>query len=289
MNLLDVFTLLARRWLMVLLGLAATAAGCYQVLERVGPDYQASSQMLFALPPESTGLLTPSNPLLNLPEGLITTASLVAANVSNKDTERALAAEGNTAEYAVALLPGAGPLLLITTKDKDPDTALATRDAVMELVDAELTELQTEQAAPRRQLIATSASGVSSRAEVLPGSRMRALAGAAGAGLLITLLLAFAVDRLLDRRRRARTARTAEVAQTRRLGGATTGSPGIAAAGPSPVDDQDTSTDRSDPETAIQVELAERPRPRIAPPGRSAPFGDELSEDPPAPSRTLVG
>lgn len=218
MSLGDVLRLLARRWLVVLLGLVATGGGCYQVLERVGPDYQASSQMLFVLPPESTGAETPSNPLLNLPEGLATTASLVAGNLSTKDTERALAREGATADYAVALVPGAGPLLVITAKDKDPEIALATRDALMELVDAELNVLQTEQDAPQGQLISTTTAGVSSRAEVLPGSRMRALVAAAAAGVLATLLLAALTDRALGLLRRRSERREAPEADSHRDG-----------------------------------------------------------------------
>jgi len=204
MNLVDALLLLARRWLVVILGLAATAAACYQVSEVVGPDYQASSEVLFLLPPDSTGVETPSNPLLNTPEGLLTTASLIAGNVSTKDAERALAAQGATAEYAIALVPGAGPLLVITAKDKSPRVALATRDAVMTRVGAELDLLQAEKRVPARQLISASTSSVSSRAEVLPGSRLRAVGGTAGAGLLLTLMLAFAVDRLLRRRGRSR-------------------------------------------------------------------------------------
>lgn len=199
MYLIDALKLLLRRWLVVLLGLIATGGACAYVLDNVGPDYQASSQMLFLLPPKASGPETPTNPYLNLQSGLATAASLVAGEVSTKDTRRDLAAAGMKAEYAVSLTPGAGPLLLITAKSKDPALAVATRDAVMNLVDTKLAEMQAAVDVPPLQVISTSRSSVSRSAERLSGSRLRALAGTGGAGMAAVLLAAFAVDRIRRR------------------------------------------------------------------------------------------
>ena len=112
------------------------------------------------------------------------------------DAELALAAEGFTAEYDVALSPGTGPLLVITTKDKDPSQALATRDAVMEEIAPTVAhDAAGTLAIPARQVISTQRSNVSSHAEVLPGSRLRALVGTVGAAMLVLLVVVFALDR----------------------------------------------------------------------------------------------
>ncbi|WP_244931730.1 hypothetical protein [Nocardioides sp. W7] len=208
MYLADALTVLLRRWVVVLLGVLLTGGACYAVIKYVEPDYQASGQMLFLLPPEASGESTPTSPFLNFQAGLSTAGSLVAGRVATKDAQRELAAEGNSAEYAVALTPEAGPLLVITSKDKDPAVALATRDAVMDRISADLAAIQTTARVPNRQMITAQISSTSENAEVLPGSRMRALAGAAGAGMLLTLLLAFGTDRIanLRRERRARAA-----------------------------------------------------------------------------------
>lgn len=190
---------LARRWLVILLGVALTAMACWSVLHRVGSDFQASGQLVLLLPPDSTGVDSPSNPYNNLQPDLDTVAGVVAGSVMSKDTEARLVTEGFDAEYDVAVAPGNGPLLVITTMDKDPGIAVSTRDAVLREIGAELAAMQQAANAPQQQLISASASSVSPRAEVLPGSRLRALAGTATAGLLLTLVLAFGVDRLRRR------------------------------------------------------------------------------------------
>lgn len=204
MYLVDLLALLLRRWVVVMIGLALTGAGAYGVLTYVEPDYQASGQLLLLLPPEATGDATPTSPFLNFESGISTAASLVAGQVGSKDTQRELAAEGHDAEYAVALAPEAGPLLVVTTKDKDPAVAVSTRDAVMERIAAELARIQKEARVPQRQLINADTTSTTKKAEVLPGSRMRALVGVAGVGALVTLLAAFGLDRLLLRRRTRR-------------------------------------------------------------------------------------
>jgi capsular polysaccharide biosynthesis protein len=201
MHLTDALGVLLRRWIVVLAGLALTCGGCFAVLSKVEPDYQATGQMLLLLPPEATGVESPTSPFLNFQAGLSTAGSLVAGRVATKDAQRELAAEGLTATYAVALAPEAGPLLQITAKAKDPAVALATRDAVMERITADLASIQKEARVPERQIISTQISSTSKEAEVLPGSRIRALAGAGGAGLLLTLLLAFGIDRIATARR----------------------------------------------------------------------------------------
>ncbi len=148
---------------------------------------------------------TPTNPYLNLQPGLTTTASLIAGTVMSKDTQRALKERGYTSSYAVGLVPDNGPMLLVSTTDTVPAEALATRDAVMDILDQELAAIQKNVAVPGRQLITLSRSDVGEHAEVLPGSKLRALVAVFALGVILTVLLAFLVDRLARvARRRSR-------------------------------------------------------------------------------------
>jgi hypothetical protein len=157
--------------------------------------------MLFLLPPDSTGPRTPSNPYINLVPGLTTTAALLATEANTKDVAAQLAEDGFTSEYSVALVPSTGPLLTISTTDTDAATAVAMRDRVMTWLRNRLEQRQEAASVPPEQTIYTEDTNVGKGAEPLPGSKIRAVGAVVGAGMLLTLLAAFVVDRLLSRRR----------------------------------------------------------------------------------------
>ncbi|GAB3254505.1 hypothetical protein [Nocardioides dilutus] len=197
----DTLRVFGRRWLFLGFGLVFSIGVGVQTLKHVSSDYQASGQLVVLLPPDAPGTKTPINPYLNLQSGLSLMASVVATEVMSLTTERELGSKGFRAEYDVGLVPGVGPLLQITTKSKDPAMALATRDAVMDEVNDVMAELQQGRGIPSHQIISTEASDVSPTAQVLPGSRLRALVGAFGSSLVLFLVATFALDRALARRR----------------------------------------------------------------------------------------
>jgi hypothetical protein len=203
MYFLDALRVLLRRWYVVAAGLLLTALGTAAALNWVPTSHQASGQALLLLPSEISGAESPSNPYLNLPDELTMTASIVAGSMTTRDAERDLVRDGFTSSYSVAVNPGGGPLILITTEDTDAAEALATRDELISRVGAELDRMQSEVGVPTRQWIHTSPTAVTKRAEALPGSKMRAGAATVGAGLTVTLLMAFVVDRFRSRRRPA--------------------------------------------------------------------------------------
>jgi hypothetical protein len=186
----------------VVTGFLLMAVAAFAAMSWVPTTYQASGQVLLLLPSEATGAKTPTNPYLNLQDGLTMTASLVAGTLTTKDTQRELGGGGFTSEYAVALNPGGGPLLLITTKDTDPDEAMATRDALITRVAGELQRMQRSVDVPRSQWMHTSTNALGERAEALPGSKMRALMVILAAGVTVTLVGAFVLDRLRSGPRR---------------------------------------------------------------------------------------
>lgn len=204
MYFLDGLKVLARRWYIVVVGIVLVAAAGLVVLRVVPTQYQASGQMLILLPVAATGAETPTNPYLNAPAGLTTTASLLAGNATTHDAQESIAQAGYDAEYSVSVVPGAGPLLVVTSTGTSPADVIGARDEVMRRVDAELTSIQEAVSVPAEQLMFTNRSSVTRGADVLPGSKLRALIGVAGAGGVLTLLVAFALDRLLLARRQRR-------------------------------------------------------------------------------------
>jgi hypothetical protein len=199
---LDALNVLMRRWYLVLLGTILVAIASVAAMSWVPTSYQASGQVLLILPSEASGAESPTNPYLNLQDGMTTTASLVAGTLATRDTARDLARNGYRSEYAIALQPDTGPLLAITATDTDPQAALATRDEVIRQVDVRLDRMQSDLGIPDRLLIRGMPTAVGERAEVLPGSKVRALAVIVAGGMTLTLLLTFAFDRLRGQRRR---------------------------------------------------------------------------------------
>jgi hypothetical protein len=212
----DAISVLLRRWYVALLGLLLVAGGAAYTLTSVPTQYQASGEMLFLLPPDSTGPRTPSNPYINLVPGLTTTAALLATEANTKDVAAQLAEDGFTSEYSVALVPSTGPLLTISTTDTDAATAVAMRDRVMTWLRNRLEQRQEAVSVPPEQKIYTEDTNVGKEAEPLPGSKIRAVGAVVGAGMLLTLLAAFVVDRLLTRRRSRTELKLASVEEAKR-------------------------------------------------------------------------
>ena len=197
MYFLDALKVLQRRWLVLTIGLLLTGAASGAAILVVPSQYQASAQVLLLLPPEASGESTPTNPLLNLQGGLTITATLVSGNLSTKDVQRALESTGFTSEYAIGVTPGTGPLMSISALDTDPAKALATRDEILARLKAELSRIQSDPAIPSTQIIRAEVFSVNEEAEVVPGSKIRALAIIVGVGMTVTFVVAFALDRAL--------------------------------------------------------------------------------------------
>jgi len=195
----DVLKVLARQWVVLAVGALVLAAGAVGVLRAVPTAHQATGQLLLLLPAEASGLATPTNPYLNLPDEMTTTASILAGSMMTKDTERDLASQGFTSEYDVTVVPGAGPIILITAKDTDPSAGLETRDELISRLEAELAKIQEAVDVPERQLIRATPSSVGQVAEALPGNKIRALAVLVGVVGTLTCLVAFLRDRRRER------------------------------------------------------------------------------------------
>lgn len=200
----DAVNVLLRRWYVLAIGALVLIAGGVLVVATVPTNYQASGQMLLLPPTTPSRGIDQTNPYLELPDGLTFTASLLASTLSNPDTERDMVDQGFTSAYTVAVPPQAGPILVISAKDTDQAAALAVRDELLRRLETTLVAIQDNEGTPTEGQIVARPFNVSSKAEVLAGSKVRAFAMLGGLIIVVTLLAAFAIDRQASARKRPR-------------------------------------------------------------------------------------
>lgn len=195
MDLIDMVRVLLRQWVVLLVGAVLTVGTGLAAVQFVPATYQASGQLLLLLKPEASGESTPTNPYLNLDANLTTMASLIASTLSTKAAQEELAEAGFDAEVSVALRPGTGPLVSVSTAHGDPGVALRTRDEVIDRMQQVLEDLQDEANAPDRQRIESRTISTPETAVRLSGNKLRALAVVAALGIMITLTFVMVRDK----------------------------------------------------------------------------------------------
>jgi hypothetical protein len=198
---------LLRRWYVVLVGLALTAGLVYVAQGAVPPTYTATGSVLL-LPPGAS-VADGSNPLLQL-GGLEQPASLVVAYLAGDDARQAFAEQHPEATYDIVLDPlSRGPLILITMEDPDQDDVMSALNTVLATLPDALSRLQDQVAAPADSRVTSMPLSVDTQPTTDRGDTLRALIAAAGAGLVLTLVGAVAIDSLAVRRRERRAAAAA--------------------------------------------------------------------------------
>lgn len=197
----DAVLVVARRWYVVVPGLALTVAAAVGVGTLVPPTYQATGAVLFLAEPTVTGKDRPTNPYLNFGPPLAATADVVAQLITADPAKAELAAAGGTGKYAVGLSSSSpAPMLSVVATDADPGVAVRTMRLVVERVQRQLADIQQQAGAPPGTLITATVITASEKAERLGGSRLRAMAGVGGLGLVASLFAAFLVESLARRR-----------------------------------------------------------------------------------------
>jgi capsular polysaccharide biosynthesis protein len=184
-----------RRWRIVLVAAVLMAAATVAVIVVVPTQYQASGEVLL-LPPSIPQVgARRTNPYVNLPGGITFTSSLIASGTTQPSVARELARAGFDADYSVSVVPGSGPLIVISAKHTDPVAALALRDELIIRIDAELQRIQDAERVPDNQRINAKQFNTSSTAEVLAGSKLRALGALGALGVVLTALAVFGTER----------------------------------------------------------------------------------------------
>lgn len=198
----DAIATILRRWVIVVVGLLVAVGLGLVVISIVPTRYQATAEVLILPPSRPVQDGDRANAYMGLPNALTSTTTLVGSSLMSLETQGELTDLGYASEYNVAVVPGAGPLLSISVTDTDADAALALRDVLNERVESELRRLQSEEDVPLTQYMTTRVFNANSEAEVLAGSRIRALAAVLAATALVTAFAVFGVERMATRKAR---------------------------------------------------------------------------------------
>jgi hypothetical protein len=199
------FAHLIARWKWVLLpGLVVALAVGATLFVTGAPKYTRNESYLLLSPVQTEA--GPTNPLLNLGNGVTMTASVLAAKVTDAQTVRTLTARQPGLQYTVAMDPSIGaPLLQVSATDTDRAVVDATLKALDTRLSAELDRLQRDTGAPVQSWVTIRKLTADPEATVSHGTPLRnAIGGVLGCGLLALVLVA-----LLERRSRKRAARRA--------------------------------------------------------------------------------
>lgn len=208
MDLGSALRVLLRQWLVVLLGLGLTLGACAYLYQTAEPRYQATGRMLLLLPANARGDDAVGSPFLYLPNGLNVLARIVSGAPQSRESRQEMAARGLTSDFQIGVDPTT-PIITVSTEGPDPENVIATRDWLIDRLNAELLLVQQEENAPIAQTAHTRVYAAEEVPQALGGDWTRSVLAAVAAGGLITLVAAFAVDRLraiikLRRRRHAR-------------------------------------------------------------------------------------
>lgn len=200
MDLGSLVGVLLRRWVVVLLGLVMTVGLSLFLYTSIPPSHQATARILLLLPAnaQSSGEVEQiGSPFLYLPPGLTVLARVVVSAPASREFLAEMEAKGLTSAFEVGV-DFTEPIISVSVEGQSPDRVLATRDAVLDAIEAELLRVQTEVQTPTQQFAQAKIFATEDTPELLSGSRTRGSLSAVVAGGLVTLLVTLAVDRRIQ-------------------------------------------------------------------------------------------
>lgn len=194
----DVVRALMRRWYVLIVGLLATAALTYGGYSTTPPEYSARGLVLL-LPSETTVGLG-GNPFLSL-GGLEQPAGILVAYFASTTWEDEIEKRAPDAQFLVAIDDSTrGPVIVVDVTDSDPAATLATLNFITEQIPIELDRLQQRVETPDAAMITSMQLVIDERAKEDTAATTRIVIAAAGAGIVLTGIMAFILDGFLSNR-----------------------------------------------------------------------------------------
>ena len=201
----DVMRALGRRWYVLVAGLLMTVGLAYGAYQVTPANYTASSLVL--LLPSTSAVGPGGNPFLALSD-LDQPAGILVAYFSGSAAAADVKANAPTAKYQVLISQSTrGPIIEVDVTDKTSAGAIGALDYLTNQIPAELHKLQTAVDAPADALITSMPLTVDAKAKADYSGTIRMVISAVVVGLLVTGVIAFALDGLLLGRRARRLAR----------------------------------------------------------------------------------
>lgn len=195
MDIVEAVRVVARRWLVVLIGVLLTGGAAYAVATQTPRVYHTSAQMLLLLPAGAQGNEHSNSPFVYLPSGLTVLARMIALAPRTESFAQSMYDDGYTSQYELSV-SNQEPSIAISVEGSDPQNVIDTRDALIIRIDEELQRTQAEESVPQHHWAHFRVSGLDETATPTGGSRLQAVGGTVAAGGLVTLLAAFLIDRL---------------------------------------------------------------------------------------------
>lgn len=230
---------LLRRWLVVLFGVLLTVGAAGYLYLNTPPSYTAGGRMLLLLPSNARGEDFVGSPFLYLPNELNVIGQVISVFPNSHDFQAAKAEAGLQSTVDVAV-ERQSPTLTLTVTGGDPEDVIKTRDWLVEQLSNELRRIQVEEGAPKAQTAHARVFAAEDQPVEESGSWMRQVIAAVGVGGLATLVVAFLIDYLLQRRK------------PRREAAKEAGSDG-----PAPSDDTDNAEESAEAGADLQAARAE--------------------------------
>lgn len=202
MSFLDMIAALGRQWIMTVAGLITTAALVWGAGQIEPPVYTARALVL--LVPSEQAVGKGGNPFLAL-GGLDLPARVVVAYYESDVAKARFTSGSPDAEYVVAIEESTrGPVIAVDVTDATPRRTLETLDLLTSSIPVELRRLQDEVDAPQNAIVSTLVLAKDERAEIDTSDTVRTIIAAAGAGLVVTVVGAVAIDGIRRSRARSR-------------------------------------------------------------------------------------
>jgi hypothetical protein len=194
---------LLARWYLTAAGLVVTIALCAGVATLVHPQYDAKSVVVLLPPPVPTA----TNPYLNL-GSLSGLPDVINQSLAAPDTVELVKERGYLGTYSVTSdLTTGGPLLRVTANAKTPKEAVDLANYITSLIPPTLVRLQNAIGVDSAKSYITSlVINPVGKAAAVRKTQIRAVLVAAAVGLMLTVLLVAAAERLSHRARHPRPA-----------------------------------------------------------------------------------
>jgi hypothetical protein len=199
-GLVDLLGAFRRRWYLALLGLILTGALGYGAIAMNPPSYTARGLVL--LLPSQASLRTTPNPLLGL-VGLDLPGRVVTAYYSSADAKADLKRMAPSADISVYVDDSTGgPVIAVDVKDTTPENTIEALNYVVDSIPVQLARIQRQVGATEANSVRSAPLIVDSKAQATYRDQIRIVIAAVGAGLVLTVVVVFAIDGVVMRRRR---------------------------------------------------------------------------------------
>lgn len=212
MSLQDAFRVLNRRRVFVVPLLLLTV-GLATVAFAITPkQYEAVSSLVVLTPTEVPGAEVdgPVNPFLNFGGSQVTAAEVLAVRMGDATVLKQLEEAGVETDWTFEVQSETGPLALVTVLGPGVEEVTAATQEIVAAAQSQFNAIQLDAGSPESQLVRLDLVSSPAEPDAIIGNRLRNAIAVLGAGIVGTVLLAFAVEGISRSRSRRKGKAAAE-------------------------------------------------------------------------------